>query len=419
MQQVIAARTIALGRLATVAGRYGSQVLLCLVVSACGDDDKATPDTSGQGDATSQGDVADISGDATATPDGDATGSSFCTSNTECASPGEICDCHGQCVVAGGKACTEDRNCGVPNWCNTCTGFCEAQVGVCETCSTSNSCLDQGACLPYASGDQFCGLGCVTEAGCPDGFVCLPVEGFSAKQCIAKSGTCDDLGLCARDTECPVGQICSDATRTCANGCVEDGQCQNQTLCVGGRCVPPCTGDADCTAPATCSGGKCKIPGACEVATDCPAPGTYCSRETGECATGCQIDADCKNAGQRCDGGSCVDKGCLHNFECAFGKVCDQASGQCVAFPASDPHCATCDAQAETNPTCPEPNLCASFQDQDEQPRGDFCLVPCKDDPIDRCPSGWQCIAIEDPESGAEQFFCARQCFIDPVGVTP
>lgn len=388
--------------------------VLAAALVACGDDKKGEGDATSQPDGTTQ---VDVEGDATTAPDGDTTGpSSFCSSNTECTGAGEICDCHGQCVVAGGTACTEDRNCGVPRWCNTCTGFCEAQVGVCESCSVSNGCLDQGACLPYASGEQACGLGCVTEAGCPEGFACQAVTGVATKQCVAKSGVCDDLGLCAKDSECPVGKICSDVTHTCANGCVEDGQCQNGMVCAAGRCVPPCTGDGDCTAPATCAaGGKCKVPGACEAATDCPAPATYCSRETGGCVPGCQIDADCKNAGQRCDGGACIDKGCLHNFECAFGKVCDQASGQCVAFPTSEPHCATCDADAETNAGCPAPNQCVRFQDQDSMPRGDFCIVPCKDDPIDRCPSGWQCTAVED-ENGAEQFFCARQCYINPVG---
>jgi len=405
--------------------RFVFAALLCPGVVACGEDKQDTNDAT-KADATSA-DI-EVGGDATEAADGDAVSSSFCSANSECTGAGEICDCHGQCVVAGGTACTEDRNCGVPRWCNTCTGFCEAQVGVCESCSIANGCLDQGACLPYASGEEVCGLACVTEAGCPEGFSCLAVPGVATKQCVAKSGTCDDLGLCARDNECPIGQICSDVTHTCANGCVEDGQCQNQAVCAAGRCVPPCTSDGDCTAPATCAaGGKCKVPGACEAATDCPAPATYCSRETGGCVPGCQIDADCKNAGQRCDGGgqgqpsgpsagACIDKGCLHNFECAFGKVCDQATGQCVPFPVSDPHCAPCDAQAETNAGCPAPNQCVSFQDQDEQPRGDFCIVRCKDDPIDRCPSGWQCTAVEDPESGTEQFFCARQCYINPVG---
>jgi hypothetical protein len=75
-----------------------------------------------------------------------------------------------------------------------------------------------------------------------------------------------------------------------------------------------------------------------------------------------------------------------------------------------------CDAEAEANPGCPDPNMCIRFQGADESapPLGDFCLVPCKNDPIDRCPSGWQCQRFED-QSGSEQFYCARFCNIDPI----
>ena len=86
-----------------------------------------------------------------------------------------------------------------------------------------------------------------------------------------------------------------------------------------------------------------------------------------------------------------------------------------MPFPTSEAHCAECDAEAETNPSCPAPDQCVRFQDEDQQPLGDYCIVPCKDDPIDRCPQGWQCNGIENPETGAEVFFCTRPCYIDPV----
>lgn len=408
-------RTISTVQGSRLRGRFW---VMAAVLAACGGDEGGGGDTSAAGDTGASDGTAP---DGTA-PDPDATSpgevvASFCRDDGECTGPGEICDCHGQCVVAGGTPCTEDRNCGVPRWCNTCTGFCEEQVGVCAPCEEARACLDLGACLPYSAGGTYCGLGCVTAAGCPQGFDCVAVPGVEAKQCVARSGACEDLGLCERDGECPLGQICSDATRTCTAGCAEDGQCQNGLVCVLGRCVPPCGGDGDCNPPATCQAGKCKIPGACEVANDCPDPETYCSRESGSCEPGCQIDDDCKDAAKRCDGGQCVAKGCLHNFECAHGRVCDQASGSCVPFPASEPHCATCNAEAEQNASCPDPNVCVRFQgDEEGEVLGDFCLVPCKDDPIDRCPSGWQCTEVQDQQSGTSQFFCVRQCYIDPVG---
>lgn len=380
---------------------------------ACGSDTApadTAADTSPPNDTTNTDTGTDTS------PSDTTPATDFCTADADCDGAGEICDCQGLCVVPTGSACTEDRNCGVPNWCNPCTKHCEPQVELCDPCQDSRGCKDLGLCLPYESGGSFCGLACVTDVGCPQGYTCLDLGG-PGKQCVARSGACEDLGLCSADRDCPLGQICNAQTKNCGPGCTEDGQCQQGTVCVSARCVPPCGGDGDCVAPATCQGGKCKIPGACESPADCPTPETYCDRGTGQCAPGCQVDADCKDAGKVCKSNECIDKGCQHNFECAFGRVCNKGNGQCEPYPTSEPHCATCNAESETNPSCPTPNICVRFQDDQQQPLGDFCLVQCKDDPIDRCPSGWQCQRFEDPESGAEQFFCARPCYIPPVSV--
>jgi hypothetical protein len=390
-------------------------MLLSLPLSlmvACGSDSNGGGDTvadTAQNDTTPTGDIAP---DTAVGVDGVVT--DFCRDDSECDGTGEVCDCQGLCVVPSGRACTEDRNCGVPNWCNPCTNHCEPQKNLCESCTLGRGCKDLGECLPYASGGNFCGLACVTSAGCPTGYSCLAVAG-AGSQCVANSGTCVDLGLCATDAECPLGEVCNAQSRVCGPGCTEDGQCQQGTVCVQARCVPPCGGDGDCVSPATCQAGKCKIPGACEAAVDCPTPETYCDRVSGQCVGGCQVDADCRNAAKICQANACVDKGCQHNYECAFGQVCNKGNGQCVPYPASEPYCAVCDPQAENDPACPSPNICVSFQDENQQPLGDHCLVPCKNDPIDRCPSGWQCQRLEDPETGAEQFFCARPCYLTPV----
>lgn len=395
--------------------RWVSACLLAsaLLVGACGSDEGAAD----AGDTVRDTAPTDTLGDTASTDTTADTGpvAPLCREDVDCGGSGLVCDCHGACVAAGTVACTEDRNCGVPRWCNTCTGFCEEQVALCTGCEEARACLDGGACLPYASGGSFCGLACVTDAGCPKGYGCQAIGGVAEKQCVARSGSCESLGLCSKDSECPIGQVCNEGSRTCAPGCTEDGQCQNGQVCVQARCVPPCANDDACTAPATCQGGKCKVPGACEKASDCPTPETYCSRESGTCVAGCQEDLNCQDAAKKCEGGVCVAKGCEHNFECAFGKVCEKSTGACVPYPSSEPHCATCDAQAETNPGCADPNLCATFQDADGNAKGDFCLVPCKDDPVDRCPQGWGCQKVTD-ENGGERFFCARPCYIAPVG---
>ena len=388
---------------------------IVVALAACGDS-KTT--TGGDATTTSATDTSSVdgtsAGDTTIGPDGGT--AVACRGIEDCAAAGAgaVCNCDGACVVPTGKACTEDRNCGVPNWCNPCTGHCEPQAELCEACTDARGCQEDGGCLPYQSGGTFCGRACVTGAGCPQGYECQDV-GLDDKQCVPKSGACAELGLCSGDSACPIGQICSDATKTCAPGCSEDGQCPGDNVCVLGRCVPPCGGNEDCTTPATCEAGKCKIPGACESAADCPTPATYCDRDTGRCEDGCQVNNDCKDAAQICKSGACVPKGCAHNYECAFGKVCDKSNGQCVPFPASEPHCAVCDAEAENPPSCPSPNACLRFQDENEQPLGDFCLAACKDDVIDRCPSGWQCQPVQLEEGADPTYLCQRQCWIDPL----
>ncbi len=398
----------------------GGFVLSFALLAACGADKAAS------GDATSAATLSDVTGETTVTisdangetldAGGETSGpTSFCATADDCAESGALCACDGSCVVPTGKACTEDRNCGVPNWCNPCTGHCEPQAALCEPCAGEHGCVDQGACLPFASGGNFCGLACVTDVACPAGYHCRTIAHIDLKQCTPDSGRCDALGLCQTDGDCPVGEICQDVKKTCGPGCTEDGQCPDAKVCASARCVPPCGGNGDCTAPAECDAGHCKIPGACEKAADCPAPATYCSRETGQCAPGCLEDADCKDAAKVCADKACVDKGCLHHFECAFGKVCDHASGACVPYPADMPYCASCDAAAETNPSCPEPNLCVQYQDADGKALGDFCLVPCADDPIDRCPSGWGCKKLENPETGDARYMCERPYYLNPV----
>ena len=386
-------------------------VLLALTGSGCGGGaGEASPeaDTTVGVDLASggaEGDVALGSGEA-----------GRCLSAADCPEVGAVCTCEGRCEVPTGLACTSDRNCGVPRYCNTCTWHCEEQAGLCEPCEADNGCVDGGACVPFASGGSFCGAPCLADAGCARGYRCAEIDGLASRQCVPSSGSCGASALCEGDADCPVGRICQRQTGQCTAGCV-DGGCPNGDVCVAGRCKPPCGLDADCEAPAVCAaGGKCRIPGTCEARDDCPEPETYCDRETGRCADGCREDLDCQDAAKICRGGSCVAKGCTANYQCAFGQVCDGAGG-CVPYPASEPHCAVCDPQAGGGPGCPEPNLCVTFQDDAGQALGDHCLVPCKDDADRACPSGWQCQRFDDPNGGAARFFCARPCYITPVGV--
>ncbi len=117
-----------------------------------------------------------------------------------------------------------------------------------------------------------------------------------------------------------------------------------------------------------------------------------------------------------CEGKTCVPKGCTHNYQCAFAEECEKATGGCV--PTPDDHCAVCDASAEGQ--CGgDPNLCVSLQDEDGNEMGDYCVLTCKDDPVDQCPQGWGCQHIQAQgqggQPGLDDWFCVRSCWVDPV----
>lgn len=392
-------------------------LLACMALSAgaCGSGGGGGPaDTQGPADTATAAD-GDAAEDATTAADGDTASSvTRCTENAQC-DPGAICACTGECVVPSGKACTEDRNCGIPNWCNPCTGHCEAQRVLCEPCTDTRGCQDDGACIPYASGGgSFCGRSCLTDAGCPKGYGCFEVGGLDTRQCVARSGVCSDLGLCTSDGGCPDALICNTATGACYEGCADDLSCPQGDVCQRGRCVAPCASNDACTPPEECTvDGKCKVPGACERKADCPTAETYCDKDAGVCKDGCLGDNDCGDAAKKCSGGICVTRGCEHNYQCQFGHECNHDNGKCE--PTQDPHCGACGDSGST--ACDEPRLCAAFKDEDDVDRGQFCLLPCADDPIDQCPSGYQCQQVDIDD--VPHFFCARACWVDPVGPTP
>ena len=144
-------------------------------------------------------------------------------------------------------------------------------------------------------------------------------------------------------------------------------------------------------------------------------PETYCDRMTNQCVAGCEVDGDCQNAALQCVSGSCRERGCSGNFQCAFGQVCELATSECVD--AEGRHCeAGCDPQAEGS--CGDTAICVSLQDDDGNALGDFCFEGCLEVP-NECPHGYQCVEFEqDPMamSGASsESYCVRDCTYSPL----
>ena len=337
-----------------------------------------------------------------------------CTTDEQCGA-GQVCDCTGECVPLVGQVCETSKNCGSGLWCNTCSGQCEARETLCGPCFKQGQCDLGAGCVPLQSGGTYCGLSCLTDAGCPKGYWCVAVAPFATKQCLPKSGSCVDLDICEDDGDCPGTEVCNATSGECAPGCEDDASCPQPMLCVLGRCKQPCATVDDCEAGEECVDGRCKIPGACEKAGDCPEPETYCDKAEGMCKPGCLTDEDCSDAAMICEAKSCVKKGCEHNYTCAFAEECLKDSGECA--PTPDPHCETCSggqSMADAAACGAGDHLCLKIQDEEGNDKGEFCFLACKEDPVDQCPQGYGCQHLEAPDAGIDGWYCIRECWVEP-----
>ena len=308
--------------------------------------------------------------------------------------------------------CTEDKNCRPSEYCDPADRQCRPKVADCGGCSVDRACAgDGGVCLDHASGGRYCAKLCLSDFGCDPCFACELVAGDGRSHCVPLSASCDQACPCVDDAECPEGQFCSDTTHDCADGCLEDGQCGAGQVCDQARCKEPCGGARECPEGTECLEGHCEAPGGCVSSRDCSA-GQYCDVPTRSCVDGCQRSNDCGDAGLECQDGACVPRGCTRHHECGHGEVC--RAPECEAVPPD--YCAECDPDADGS--CgPGPNLCATFQDEDGQELGSFCLVGCDDaDPGGPCPQGYQCQDVEVAQ-GDTRRLCTRACYRAPVGL--
>lgn len=329
------------------------------------------------------------------------------------------------CVAAGKGECDTAAECGSGQYCDPCLRKCAAERELCEPCTADIQCKlavvdgkPGSACLAYATGGNFCGRACLSNAGCPATHTCEALPGIAAMQCVPKSKSCGTGGGgCKDDTECPFQSVCSADFGVCIKGCDSDTACASGKLCSLGHCSDPCTGDGDCTklaAEAKCVDKKCTIPGGCLAAEQCTAPETHCDAKTHKCAPGCVADQDCKDFGKKCASGKCVAKGCEKNWECPYFHVCDTATGQCKK--AEGLYCAKCDPQDQDAKACGgKPNACFKFQDAQGQDKGAFCGITCSADAGGPCPQGWACQEIKDDKGASQGKLCMRPCYTTPV----
>ncbi|MDI3292048.1 hypothetical protein [Polyangium sp. 15x6] len=226
----------------------------------------------------------------------------------------------------------------------------------------SGFCVDNVCCEAACTGT--CEACSAAHTGQPNG-TCAPVLAGTdpesecpddgATSC-GRNGSCDGSRACALyavGTEC-AAQTCEGQTKTLPKTC--DGE---------GACVD--TGTVDC-APHACKGNVCASD--CGNDGDCAA-GKYCDNATGECldkkAVGeaCQTNKSNQCQSGFCADGICCDKACDGVCEACSAALTGGANGTCAAsLEGTDPHGDCLDQGAGscgTDGTCDGQSACRVY----------------------------------------------------------
>ncbi len=307
-----------------------------------------------------------------------------CTSDEECGGPEDNCITDPKLGTRFcGQKCTADANCSVGSTCQEfngvkqcwpeagkdCTNFRPCTPDSLKTCGGDANCAD--------SADQRCDVGqgkCVARVNvCSNALIC---EGRS-RTCQPKCNTdadclivrsdlacishsCQPLGVCQTDLDCPANKICSlplvgSAPGECVPFCSSRYDCPLGQICLtlNGRtsCQPKCLANDDCPPDQHCQkaagdnlglcqgtpASTCQFDAACGTCGMCDAARTSCvSGQTRGLCKPCGTDSDCgsghcldlKGAGgvqSRC-GIPCPPSGCPNGFFCA--EICLNGSYQ-------------------------------------------------------------------------------------------
>jgi|GEM_PF-2568170 len=287
----------------------------------------------------------------------DNTGSTFCGAtcrNTADCPDGYLCKNFpygNQCTPLDGfceQSCI-DTGCPDGQACDPETGTCKP-VGTgtqefCEPCSNNSECMEDGVCIPDATGNTFCGVDCL-DAPCeiPNTYCrrideqtrqCWPMNNACASGCNCETINCANHFECnAMDCQCyPDSTHCSTA------GCTAGLNCDPGTGdCVEGPVDNCCVNPSICAAGTTCNQSTCQCEapsGSCNSDAEC-APGQVCETMLlhmclDEYCNACESTFDCSSFFSSCINGGCANQ-CTSDAQCPAGAHCqiDFFSGYCV-----------------------------------------------------------------------------------------
>ena len=306
--------------------------------------------------------------------------SSTCLPRTDVGRP---CDGNAECAV--GSTCVDGVCCDTD-----CDGQCEAcdvrgHAGVCTPFAGDPRDHDREAC---AGDGTLCAGSCngVRRSSCAypdDGTRCADPSCDPAENVAVDTSYCDGAGRCRRErVESCAPYVC--AGDGCGDDCSSDGECEGDTYCRSGRCVPRLEDGEDCTRGAQCASGFCADSVCCESAC------------TGQCEA---CDARGSEGSCRAISGDPVGDrpACAGSGLCA--GACDGSRSDACTYPSAEVECraASCSGGAallasscDGGGNCPE-SLAIACMKGCEGPvcAGDQCVIDADcDDPSLYCAAG-------------------------------
>ena len=371
--------------------------------------------------------------------------SSSCKEKTDvCAGP----RCNQTCQPSGalGQPCTSGYSCNPGYYCDTATQTCATPLPAGSPCTIYGSCdsssycdMSRGLCMRLPVDGEPCASAtppCAAGAYCPDLWGHANCRAY-----IPLGGTCGSTA-CVPFAYCDGSNTCV-ARKASGVSCTVGKECEENLICMAGRCATPSTEGGPCATRDDCRGDL-----TCDLVLRTCQPFKGVSEE-GEACTGyalkCNWDGE-SGPEFRCDGaatnpyggvgtmGACrwphLGDACTGNRNCPLRSYCDRPDGGTSGVCRSSALGTPCDYRV----ACQPEQYCAQGHCQARGPRGTACTyssecaatLTCRINPNDgssacgdRGSSGSPCAGDRDDQCKLPNLCIAGVCTPATIIGTP